>query len=72
MGVRRTTLALLMAGLSCSWPTPRREPMAEVVLDSVNKQYDNGFHAVQDLDLTSRTASSWSWSARPGAGSRPP
>ena len=25
--------------------------MAEVVLDKVNKQYDNGFHAVQDLDL---------------------
>ena len=25
--------------------------MAEVVLDKVNKKYDNGFHAVQDLDL---------------------
>jgi multiple sugar transport system ATP-binding protein len=25
--------------------------MAEVVLDKVNKQYENGFHAVQDLDL---------------------
>ena len=25
--------------------------MAEVVLDKVNKQYDNGFHAVRDLDL---------------------
>jgi multiple sugar transport system ATP-binding protein len=25
--------------------------MAQVVLDKVNKQYDNGFHAVQDLDL---------------------
>jgi multiple sugar transport system ATP-binding protein len=25
--------------------------MAEVVLDKVNKLYDNGFHAVQDLDL---------------------
>jgi len=25
--------------------------MAEVILDKVNKQYDNGFHAVQDLDL---------------------
>jgi multiple sugar transport system ATP-binding protein len=25
--------------------------MAEVVLDKVNKQYDNGFHAVKDLDL---------------------
>src|SRR5829696_6486334 len=25
--------------------------MAEVVLDKVNKQYDNGFHAVHDLDL---------------------
>jgi len=25
--------------------------MAEVVLDKVSKQYENGFHAVQDLDL---------------------
>src|ERR671913_1394576 len=25
--------------------------MAEVVLDKVNKQYENGFHAVQDLNL---------------------
>jgi multiple sugar transport system ATP-binding protein len=25
--------------------------MAEVVLDKVNKKYDNGFHAVRDLDL---------------------
>jgi len=25
--------------------------MAEVVLEKVNKQYDNGFHAVKDLDL---------------------
>ena len=25
--------------------------MAEVVLDKVNKQYENGFHAVHDLDL---------------------
>ena len=25
--------------------------MAEVILDKVNKRYDNGFHAVQDLDL---------------------
>jgi len=25
--------------------------MAEVVLDKVNKEYENGFHAVQDLDL---------------------
>src|SRR4028119_2307381 len=25
--------------------------MAEVVLDKVNKQYENGFHAVKDLDL---------------------
>ena len=25
--------------------------MAEVVLDKVNKQYENGFHAVRDLDL---------------------
>jgi multiple sugar transport system ATP-binding protein len=25
--------------------------MAEVILDKVNKQYENGFHAVQDLDL---------------------
>jgi multiple sugar transport system ATP-binding protein len=25
--------------------------MAEVVLDKVNKQYENGYHAVQDLDL---------------------
>jgi multiple sugar transport system ATP-binding protein len=25
--------------------------MAEVVLDKVNKRYDNGFHAVKDLDL---------------------
>ena len=25
--------------------------MAEVVLDKVNKKYDNGFHAVKDLDL---------------------
>ena len=25
--------------------------MAQVVLDKVNKQYDNGFHAVQDLDI---------------------
>ena len=25
--------------------------MAEVVLDKVNKKYDNGFHAVHDLDL---------------------
>jgi multiple sugar transport system ATP-binding protein len=25
--------------------------MAEVILDKVNKLYDNGFHAVQDLDL---------------------
>jgi multiple sugar transport system ATP-binding protein len=25
--------------------------MAQVVLDKVNKQYDNGFHAVKDLDL---------------------
>jgi multiple sugar transport system ATP-binding protein len=25
--------------------------MAQVVLDKVNKQYENGFHAVQDLDL---------------------
>ena len=25
--------------------------MAEVVLDKVNKQYENGFHAVQDLDI---------------------
>jgi multiple sugar transport system ATP-binding protein len=25
--------------------------MAEVVLEKVNKQYDNGFHAVRDLDL---------------------
>ena len=25
--------------------------MAEVVLDKVNKQYDNGFHAVQDLSI---------------------
>jgi len=25
--------------------------MAEVVLDKVNKRYENGFHAVQDLDL---------------------
>ena len=25
--------------------------MAEVVLDKVNKKYENGFHAVQDLDL---------------------
>jgi multiple sugar transport system ATP-binding protein len=25
--------------------------MAEVILDKVNKQYDNGFHAVKDLDL---------------------
>ena len=25
--------------------------MAQVVLDKVNKRYDNGFHAVQDLDL---------------------
>jgi multiple sugar transport system ATP-binding protein len=25
--------------------------MAEVVLDKVNKLYENGFHAVQDLDL---------------------
>jgi multiple sugar transport system ATP-binding protein len=25
--------------------------MAEVLLDKVNKRYDNGFHAVQDLDL---------------------
>ncbi|GAB4083255.1 sn-glycerol-3-phosphate ABC transporter ATP-binding protein UgpC [Modestobacter muralis] len=25
--------------------------MAEVVLEKVNKQYDNGFHAVHDLDL---------------------
>jgi multiple sugar transport system ATP-binding protein len=25
--------------------------MAQVILDKVNKQYENGFHAVQDLDL---------------------
>ena len=25
--------------------------MAEVVLDKINKQYENGFHAVKDLDL---------------------
>src|SRR6266536_3677718 len=25
--------------------------MAEVVLDKVNKQYENGYHAVRDLDL---------------------
>ena len=25
--------------------------MAEVVLDKVNKKYENGFHAVHDLDL---------------------
>ena len=25
--------------------------MAEVILDKVNKKYENGFHAVQDLDL---------------------
>jgi len=25
--------------------------MAEVILDKVNKQYENGFHAVKDLDL---------------------
>ena len=25
--------------------------MAEVVLDKVNKQYENGFHAVKDLDI---------------------
>src|SRR6266540_6100697 len=29
----------------------RRAPMAEIVLDKVNKQYENGFHAVKDLDL---------------------
>ncbi len=32
--------------------------MATVVLDNVNKVYDNGFHAIHDLSLRSRTASS--------------
>ena len=33
-------------------PAIGRSPrMAEVVLDKVNKQYENGFHAVKDLDL---------------------
>ena len=42
--------------------------MAEVVLDKVNKKYENGFHAVRTSTWTSPTASSSCSSGRPAAG----
>ena len=32
--------------------------MADIVLDKVTKRYPDGYEAVKDMDLTSRTASS--------------
>ena len=46
--------------------------MAEVVLDKVNKQYENGFHAVQDLDLDIADGEFLVLVGRPAAASRPP
>ena len=44
--------------------------MSKIVLDRVSKVFPNGFKAIDDVSLRSRTASSWSSSARPAAGSR--
>jgi hypothetical protein len=44
--------------------------MGEIVLDRVTKVFDNGFKAIDDVSLTSATASSWCSSARPAAASR--
>ena len=46
--------------------------MAEVKLKEVDKVYDGGVHAVQDLSLEVPDGSSSSWSGLPAVARRPP
>jgi hypothetical protein len=46
--------------------------MTEVVLNRVNKLYENGFHAVQDLDLDIADGEFLSWWARRDVARAPP